>query len=279
VTLASPGLAPAVTDTSVRRFVLAFLSAQGSSCTPEWGNRALNDPVLLAGIAAVRTVGGAVTVGSGGASGDFLETTCASADALAAAYEQALAVSGGNRLDVDIETRVQAEQVARALATVHRDTGVPITVTLGVGSAATGLTADGLAILRALAAHGAAVTVNAMLMNFPPDGNWRHALLTAAETVTTQIAGIWPDGGRSGAYRRLGLTVMAGRNDTGVITTLADARAVGEYAAQHGIAFLGLWSLARDNGDCPGRTAASPDCSGVAQQPYQFIQVLTRASS
>src|SRR5438067_11398507 len=105
-----------------------------------------------------------------------------------------------------------------------------------------------------------------MIMNFPPPGPWRAALIGAAETVTGQISGIWPQGGRDGAYHRLGLTMMAGRNDTGDITTLDDARAIRQYAGAHHIAFVGLWSLARDNGHCPGQPTATDECSGVAQQ-------------
>ncbi|WP_197321574.1 hypothetical protein [Saccharomonospora sp. NB11] len=78
------------------------------------------------------------------------------------------------------------------------------------------------------------------------------------------------------AYARLGLTYMAGRNDTGSVTTLADARALRELAASRSLGFLGFWSLARDNGSCPGRTTPSARCSGLAQHSYAFTRSLVQ---
>lgn len=271
--LGDPGLVAAVSATPARRFVLAFVLAGQGRCRPVWGaGRAVTDPALLADIAAVRAAGGSVTVASGGASGTYLENTCTSADELAGAYRSALSATGADRLDVDVEAAVPVQVVADALTLVRRDAGV--TVTVGVTGAARGLTPAATALLHALASRGTDVTVNAMLMNFPARGDWQTALLAAADTVAGQIAQVWPDGGQHGAYRRLGLTLMAGRNDTGAVTTVADAQAVRDYAQAHHIAFVGLWSLGRDNGTCPGRTAASPDCSGLDQDPYAFTRSL-----
>jgi chitinase len=36
---------------------------------------------------------------------------------------------------------------------------------------------------------------------------------------------------------------------------------------------MAFWSLARDNGTCAGQGFASPVCSGLAQNPWQFASL------
>ena len=75
-------------------------------------------------------------------------------------------------------------------------------------------------------------------------------------------------------YRRLGITIMIGRNDTGPITQPDDAQTVLDFAKANGVGRLGIWSLGRDFGTCARQVEAQPDCSGIAQQDYQFTRQL-----
>jgi chitinase len=276
VTSKHPSLASAVAAAPVRRIVLAFALAKESRCDPAWGgNLPVNDAALRADIAAVRAAGGAVSVATGGASGTYLENSCDTAAALVDAYSTALSATGADRLDVDVEAEMPVDLVADALTSARRELGVEVTVTAVVADSVRGFKPSTVSLLRALAKRGSDVTVNAMLMNFRAGNNWRDSLIAAAETVTGQVSQVWPGGGRSGAYRRVGLTLMAGRNDTGVVTTVEDASAVRDYARTHQIGSIGFWSLGRDNGDCPGRLAASPRCSGISQAPYAFTRALS----
>lgn len=273
VTAVHPSLAAAMAVTPARRFVLAFALASEGRCEPAWGGTLpIGNPELLADIAAVRGAGGEVTVATGGARGDYLENACATAADLAAAYRSALSATGADRLEVDVEAGIPIELMADAMATVHKVLGVSLTVTAIVEDARRGLATSSVSLLKALAERKVEVTVNAMVMNFPDEGNWRKSILDAAESVTGQIEEIWSQG-RQDAYRRLGLTLMVGRNDTGVVTTLDDARAVGNYARTHTIGFLGFWSLSRDNGGCAGEPEASSTCSGVSQVDYAFSRL------
>lgn len=276
VSLTPPGLLPALRDTPARRFVVAFLLARDGSCDPMWGGgRALDDPALMSELARVRSAGGAVTLASGGAVGDYLENECGSAQQLAEVYRKALALTGADRLELDAENQIPVETVADGLASVQRELGVPLTLTVGVADANRGLTPEFVPLLRALADRRLDVTVNAMVMNFPALTSWRDSLIAAADAVAGQLSQLWPHD----EYRHLGLTLMAGRNDTDVITTVEDAEAVYRYALQHRISFLGLWSLARDNGACPGRRDAVATCSGIAQNRYDFIRTLTQGNA
>jgi len=268
------GIDAAVAGSPAREFVLAFLLAREGRCEPVWGSeRALSDPALLADIAAVRAAGGSVTAASGGATGEYLENSCASPADLARAYTAALDATGADRLDVDVEAIVPTDLVADALARVQDDRGTAITLTLPVADAERGLESAYLPLVRALTARDVEITVNAMLMNFPVSGTWTDSLLAAADTVGEQLTAF-------GLSRdRLGLTLMAGRNDTGVTTTVEDVRAVRHYAEAHHLAFVALWSLARDNGACPGRAEAAATCSGLDQAPYDFIRALTEEAA
>jgi chitinase len=264
-----PALADALAASGQRRYVLSFALSDGGSCRASWGGTlAVDDPGVRAQVLALRAAGGAVTAATGGEQGTYLEQSCPDATALAAAYRSVLDASGADRLDLDIEHPVPAELVADAVAQTRRDTGVAITVTVPVADADSGLDPAERPVLQALAARGVDVTVDALLMDYPAHGDWGASLLAAAATVAGQV---------TGPHERLGLTLMAGRNDTGSTTTLDDARAVLAFAREHDAASLGLWSLARDNGGCPGRATPSEDCSGIAQDPYAFTGVLSGA--
>ena len=89
-----------------------------------------------------------------------------------------------------------------------------------------------------------------------------------------QLRKVYPKATPAELNRRLGITIMIGRNDNGVITASRDAQTVLDYARSHGIGRLGIWSLARDRGTCAKRVEAQPDCSGTAQKDFQYTQQL-----
>ncbi|NMI00913.1 glycosyl hydrolase [Pseudonocardia acidicola] len=280
VTAPRPRLADLARATGDTTFVLAFVLAGDNSCDPRWdGQTPVGDAGLVSEVSALRAQGGDVVVATGGADGPYLETACTSADALARAYEKALDAVGSHHLDVDIEHSVPVDTMNRALLTVQRDRQVDITYTLPVANQTTGLSPDALNVLHSAAALGVTATVNAMVMNFPYSGSWSDAMIAAAEATAGQIRSVWPDKTPDQVYRALGLTAMIGRNDVGMTTTTADARALLGYARSHSIGYLGFWAIARDNGTCPQEKVAANDCSGVTQSPYEFNGIFRGASS
>ncbi|EIE99927.1 glycoside hydrolase family 18 protein [Saccharomonospora glauca] len=272
-----PPLTRIASSTGVDRFVLSFLLAENGRCVPAGnGRRPVADPAITAEVTRLRARGGAVTVASGGAHGHYLEAACTTPHQLAAAYGTALTALGADTLDVDVERDVPVGRVADALALVARRYAVALVVTVPVEDTTTGLTSPSLDLLRALEERGVDVTVNAMVMNLPVRGDRLTTLLTAAERVTDQIQRFREYDDRADAYARLGITYMAGRNDTGSVTTLADAHALRSFAVAHALGFLGFRSLNRDNGDCPGLVTASSRCSGFRQQPHAFTRSLSQ---
>jgi chitinase len=206
-----------------------------------------------------------LTVSTGGANGTYLEQVCGSPSELAAAYTTALDSVGARRLDVDVEADVDPDLVVAALGELQRRRPTEVSLTLPVAGPETGLEPDAVELVRRTDTAGVDATVNAMLMNFLPAEDWAQQMTRAAETTAGQIGG----------YSRLELTLMIGRNDMGMTTAIDDALHVRDFAAEQGIRRLGLWSLARDNGGCPGRLQAAPECSGLAQDGYSFTTLLT----
>lgn len=274
VTSPHPDLATTYRRTGQGWYVLSFVLADRGRCAPSWGGvLRLGDRSVRADVQRLRAAGGTVSVASGGAVGSYLENACSDAAGLASAYSAALDAVGTDRLDVDVEQPIRAQTVARALAILAHERPVRLTVTVGVGDADSGIDPGTLPLLRALAHQRTAFTVNAMVFDLPVTDGWRATMLHAADTVGTQFAHLLGDD-RAATDHRLALTLMAGRDDQGVVTTPADAAAVRDYATKHGLAALGLWSLARDNGDCP-RGVLADNCSGIAQRPYEFTNVLS----
>ncbi|WP_019815318.1 glycoside hydrolase family 18 protein [Saccharomonospora saliphila] len=275
-----PDLAAVTRATSADSYVLSFLLARDGGCDPVWPRgRPLADPELSAVLRDLRAVGGSVAVASGGARGAYLERACATAGRLAEAYRAALAVTGADRIDIDVERKIPAALVAEALSRTRSSTGAEVTVTAEVLGPRRGLAPTATALLRELARREVEVTVNAMLMNFSFEGDRRAALVEGAETVAAQVQRLFGLEDRERAFARTGVTYMVGRDDTGAVTTLADAVALRSFAARHRIGFLGFWSLNRDNGGCAGRVATVAHCSGIAQDDYAFTRSLIAGSA
>jgi chitinase len=273
ISVPRPDLGKVAEATGSKHVNLAFALAGGGGCVPSWGGQlAVDDPKLKAEVDALRKAGGDVTVATGGATGSYLENACKTSEELAGAYTKLLDTMGTNRLDVDIEAPAPADVIVDALSRVQRERNTVITLTLPI--ALGGLNEQGLDLVKRAAAAKVELTVNGMDMNFKTGGNWGQAMVDAAQATLDQLRQVFPDASELVQNRTLGLTIMIGRNDVGVITTQADAQKVLEFAQSRKIGSLGIWSLARDNGSCPKKVKASFDCSGVAQQDFEFTKML-----
>ena len=219
-----------------------------------------------------RAAGGSVTIATGGAEGTYLENACGSAADLAGAYTKMLDATGTNLLDIDIEHDVQIDKVVDALSQVQRARGTDITLTLpvdldGLGPRSAGPGAAGRADEPRHHGqhHGHGLPTRA--------ATGAQAMVDAAEAMLGQLRKVYPNASEAEQNRRLGITIMIGRNDNGVITQPDDAQTVLDFAKSHGVGRLGIWSLARDRGTCAKQVAAQPDCSGIAQKDYQFTKL------
>jgi hypothetical protein len=216
-----PDLAVLAAQTGLKHVVLAFVVAQNGACVPAWDG---TDPLdsLKAPIEAFRAAGGSVTIATGGADGTYLENACGTAADLAGAYTKILDATGTNLLDIDVEHDVQINKVIDALSRVQRARGTDITLTLPVDLA--GLGPGQLGLVKRAAATNLAITVNVMDMDFHANGDWGRAMVAAAQTMLGQLRKVYPKRTEAEQNRMLGITIMIGRNDNGVITQPRAAR-------------------------------------------------------
>ena len=271
VSVKRPDLAAVAKEAGLKHVNLSFALALNGQCEPGWGGNETLD-ALKPEVEAFRAAGGSVSVATGGAVGSYLENACATPGDLAGAYMKLMDAYGTNLLDVDIEQNVQIDKVIGALGLLQRDRGTDITLTLP--TELEGLGPGQLNLVKKAAATKLNVTVNIMDMNLDTRGDFGTAMVKAAQTVLAQLRKVYPNDTKAEQYRRLGITMMIGRNDTGPITQLDDSQTVLEWAKTNGVGRLGIWSLARDFGTCPGQREAQPECSGIAQQDYDFTRQL-----
>jgi Cellulose binding domain/Glycosyl hydrolases family 18 len=274
--------------TGVKQFNLAFVVAGGSGgCTPEWGGvTAVGSDPVAAQIGALRAMGGDVRISFGGADGSELATTCTSVSQLQAAYQQVITAYGVTKLDFDIEGAAVANTAAnsrrdQALAALQaQDKGLQISFTLPV--LPSGLTSDGVAVVTGAVQAGVQLAaVNVMAMDYgdgaapSPSGQLGTFAIDAATATDAQVAtamGI----SDAAAWPKIAVTPMIGVNDTSdEIFTVANAQQLVAFAASKHLAWLSMWSAARDQ-PCPGgaQPSAEPTCSSIAQSPDAFMTAL-----
>jgi len=274
--------------TGVKQFNLAFVVAGGSSgCTPEWGGvTAIGADPVAAQIGALRAIGGDVRISFGGQAGSELAITCTSAAQLEAAYQQVISAYDVNKIDFDVEgaavdnTAANARRDQALAALQARDPGLQVSFTLPV--LPSGLTSDGDAVLTGAVAAGVRISaVNVMAMDYGdgaapnPSGQMGTFAIDAATATDAQVAsamGISDDA----AWSKVAVTPMIGVNDTSdEIFTVANAQQLAAFAASKHLAWLSMWSAARDT-QCAGgaQSFASPTCSSIVQSAGQFMDTL-----
>ncbi|MER7486186.1 chitinase [Streptomyces sp. NPDC126497] len=259
---------------------LAFVISSGSGCTPYWnGVQDIDDATVTSRIAGLTGSGADVRVSFGGASGDELAATCATAAELAEAYGAALDAAGATRADFDVEGDELADSASvdlrsEAIALLQGErSGLEVSFTLPVMPS--GLDGDGLALLASANDHGVRVaTVNLMTMNYGEsyDGDMGDYALTAAGAANAQLQDVFGLS-EAAAWRGMALTSMLGVNDVeGETFTLEDAAEVRAFAEEKGVAWVSVWSAFRDRRCDEDASADDPltDCSGVEQEDGAF---------
>jgi hypothetical protein len=99
--------------------------------------------------------------------------------------------------------------------------------------------------------------------------------IDAATATDAQVAGVLGISDAA-AWAKVAVTPMIGQNDqSDEVFTVADAQQLEAFAAAKHLAWLSMWSAARDT-ECPGGvdTTAQPTCSGAVQTPQEFMETL-----
>ncbi|MER6352327.1 glycosyl hydrolase family 28 protein [Streptomyces sp. NPDC001634] len=266
--------------TGVKWFTLAFILSDGS-CNPKWdGTRPLTGGNDQAKINAIRAAGGDVMVSVGGWSGAKLGEKCSSAPALAAAYQKVISAYGLKALDIDIENTEWSNATVRqrvidALKIVKADNaGLKTVITFGTTT--DGPDSTGVDMIKRGAASGLANDVWCIMPFDFGGGTTNMGALTtqAMEGLKARVKSAYGYSD-SAAYAHIGLSSMNGRtDDSGERVRVADFKTMLAYAQQHHIARLTYWSVNRDRACASGSDGDA--CSGVTQQPYDYLKVFAR---
>lgn len=291
-------------ENPARDVVLGFVVAgrgAGEACTPTWGTYESLEGAATAydldrRVAQLRGEGGDAIVSFGGQANTELAVACDDADALEAAYREVIQRYDADTVDFDVEGAALADAVAnerraKAIAAIQDDVrgrSGKLAVWLTLPVTPEGLNPEALAVVSATLDAGVDLAgVNVMAMDFgAPEAaeDMRDAILSSVDAARSQLSAVFARAGvrldSDSLWEKVGVTVMIGQNDVEAEhVTVADAKAVGEYAAEKGLGRVSIWSLNRDR-QC-GVTfrvigTLSDTCSGVAQKPLEFSKTFER---
>ena len=266
----------------IHNFTLAFVLASPSGIGWQGAGTISDDTLangttILSQVQAMQAAGSDVTISFGGAAGQEAALTAMTAANLQAEYQSVIDRYHVHSLDFDIEGAAVADQRSLTLrdqalvGLKAANPGLNISFTLPV--LPTGLTADGLNALASAKHDGLNVDlVNIMTMDYGSsvDNGGAMGVDAINATIATE-----KQLGSLGLSSKIGITPMIGVNDiASEVFTLGDAQALVNYAQMDAnVARLAMWSMARDNGNSAGASYASPDSSGIAQQPYAFSAI------
>jgi hypothetical protein len=272
--------ASVMSATGVRDLTLAFMLAKPTGCAPSWdGSRPLSGGSDQTAIESIRAAGGDVDVSFGGWSGRKLGNACRSASALAGAYQQVIDAYSLKAIDIDIEhtefeNATVRKRVVAALAKVRlANPGLGISVTLGTAEA--GPEAAGRSLIAdAAAIHFQPDAWTVMPFDFgAPLTDMGHASIRAVEGLAADLERAYGISAAS-AYEHAGISSMNGHTDEASETvSVEDFRTMLAFARQKNLARFTFWAVNRDR-QCRSGLNQGEDCSGIAQAPYAFTDVI-----
>ncbi|MER6736057.1 alpha-galactosidase [Streptomyces puniciscabiei] len=275
-----PDPAKVMSATGVTWFTLAFVLSDGT-CNPKWdGSRPLTGGSDQSAVDRIRSAGGDVIVSVGGWSGAKLGERCSSAAQLAAAYQKVVSAYRLRAIDIDIENTEWSnatvrQRVVDALKTLKANNpGLKTVITFGTTT--TGPDATGVDMIKRAARSGLANDVWCVMPFDFGGGTTNMGALTtqAMEGLKARVKAAYGYDDAT-AYARIGLSSMNGKtDDSGERVRVADFKTMLAYARQHHIARLTFWSANRDR-PC-GSGTGGDSCSGVPQQPYDYLKVFTQ---
>jgi chitinase len=271
----APDVGQVMSATGQKAFDMAFILANGGSCSPSWD---ASDPVSsdtqVAGvISQIRSAGGDVIVSAGGYNGTKLGQVCASASATAAAYQQVITTYGLHAFDFDLEepeienSTAIAYELGAAQILQQEDPGLFISITMP--STTTGANYFGQLLLNEAKSLG--FTPNDYTI-MPFDGGFSggSSQVTALQDFNAQLVSTfgWTS---AQAYAREGFSGMNGRTDSAEYFYQSDFQTVLAFAESSGLSRYTFWSVNRDRECNPvNNGVTSSDCSSVTQNPWDF---------
>jgi hypothetical protein len=176
-------------STTIKWFTMAFVLS-GGACSPTWdGSRPLTGGVDASTIAAIRSAGGDVIPSFGGWAGNKLGESCASATALAGAYQRVINAFKLKAIDIEaseVENDATQQKVIDALKIVKsRNAGIKTILTFGTFTTGPGYWSG--ALIKKAAASGGPVDIFTIMPFDFGGGNMYQSTVSATEGLKSQL--------------------------------------------------------------------------------------------
>jgi hypothetical protein len=274
-----------VSGSGETEFNLSFVLDSGG-CTPAWDGSSSelvsNDTAVLADVNAIRAAGGDAAVTFGGYNGTELGTTCGSASALAAAYQQVVSKYNLTHVDFDYENgALDSNTAIRFGAIAILEANNPnLKVSLTVPMTTVGFPGTGVDEIQQAKADGARLDV-INIMDFDTgltSGTETGQTEAIANDAVSQLETIY-GWSASQAWSHLGLTLMNGHTDQpSELFQQSDFSNLLGFAQSNHPALFSFWSANRDF-ECPAGVVepwAPGTCSNVTQNPYDYTKIVVQ---
>lgn len=273
--------------TGEKNFTLSFVLDSGG-CTPAWDGSSSqlvsNDATVAALISSIRAAGGDAGVSFGGYNGTELGQDCASASALAGAYQSVITKYQLTHVDFDIENTALGDtgnelKRFQAIAILERQDPA-LTVSLTIPVTSIGLPDTGRSEIQQAIAAGARIDAFG-IMDFDyglTSGTQVSSDEAVASDVASQLESLygWP---AATAWSHIGITLMNGHTDQpSELFTQATFTSLLSFAQANHAAWLSFWSLNRDQ-PCPAGAQepwAPGTCGNISQNPYDFTKIVAQ---
>ncbi len=284
----APDIAAVMSTSGVKAFTIAFILANGSSCSPAWdGTDPIStDTAVQAYINTIRANGGDIVPSVGGYGGTKLGMVCGTGAATYNAYQQVVTKYNIKAIDFDIEEPEieNAAAVANELYAAKQFVAQGLNVSITMPTTTSGLNYfamcspnnTGSVLSWAQANSFTPTSWNVMPFDAGMAAPMGTSTVNIAEIVHGQLKTCfgWDD---ATAYSHSGLSLMNGRSDTGEYTFTSDFTTIINYAHAHNLKRLTYWSVNRDRSCLPIYGSVDPgtkgDCSSVTQNPWDFTKL------
>jgi hypothetical protein len=274
-----------VSSSGEKEFNLSFVLDSGG-CTPAWDGSSSqlvsNDTAVLADVNAIRAAGGDVAVTFGGYNGTELGTTCGSASALAAAYQEVVTKYNLTHVDFDYENGALDSNTAIRFGAIKilEANNPNLKVSLTIPMTTVGFPGTGVDEIQQAKADGARLDV-ANIMDFDTgltSGTETGQTESIANDAVAQLETIY-GWSAAQAWSHLGLTLMNGHTDQpSELFLQSDFSNLLGFAQSNHPALFSYWSANRDF-QCPAGVVepwAPGTCSEVTQNAYDYTKIVVQ---
>lgn len=269
-------------------YVLAFITQNQwdtAHCFPAWGGApslALKDNLYQKEVQYLQSKNGSVAVSFGGENGLSIESKCTQAE-LVQVYQSVFNTYNAAFIDFDIEGGALGDTAAntnrfKALKELQaQNSKAKISLTLPANT-------DGfpyLAIALIQQAKDLGVNIseyNMMTMAWYAQklpGAISDSVIASAQKGFQQLQAIFPEKSPAEIWAMIRVTPKIGVDYDQSILYPADAKRIGQFVKQNGLAGIGFWSADIDRNQNKTQNCnqgANPDCSGIYQAPYDFTK-------